>query len=203
MKQIYEALRSSPQWNETLFIITYDEHGGFYDHVPPTSGIPPPDDIPSHPDKFEFNRIGIRIPTLLISPWIEKGTLISGKPTGDAAPFDNSEWELSSISGTVVKLFNLKSHLTKRDAWAGHFDGFLKKRTTPRTDCPVTLPPVPSLTREEVEREASLPINPLQADIVKAYERIHGFDGSHLKKQGELSEWLLHHTRKILQNTQQ
>jgi phospholipase C len=38
---VYEALRASPQWEETLFLITYDEHGGFYDHVaPPDQGIP-------------------------------------------------------------------------------------------------------------------------------------------------------------------
>ncbi len=35
MKNVYEALRNGPLWNETLFIINYDEHGGFYDHVPP------------------------------------------------------------------------------------------------------------------------------------------------------------------------
>jgi phospholipase C len=44
-KDVYEALRASPAWEETLFVITYDEHGGFYDHViPPTQGIPPPGD---------------------------------------------------------------------------------------------------------------------------------------------------------------
>lgn len=44
-KDIYEALRSSPAWKDTLFVITYDEHGGFYDHVPPPSyGVPPPGD---------------------------------------------------------------------------------------------------------------------------------------------------------------
>eukprot|EP00759_Apiculatamorpha_spiralis_P043167 PhF_6_TR40750/c0_g1_i2/m.61367/K01114/plc; phospholipase C len=73
-KDIYEALRSSPQWNETLMVITYDEHGGFYDHVPPPMGVPPPNGHPSYPDKgFQFDRLGIRLPTLLISPWLPKG----------------------------------------------------------------------------------------------------------------------------------
>jgi phospholipase C len=41
IKKVYEALRASPQWEETLFLITYDEHGGFYDHVaPPDQGVP-------------------------------------------------------------------------------------------------------------------------------------------------------------------
>jgi len=72
MKEVYEALRASPQWNETLFIITYDEHGGFYDHYPPPMNVPNPDGINDTSLNFSFNRIGIRIPTILISPWLNK-----------------------------------------------------------------------------------------------------------------------------------
>lgn len=47
MKEVYESLRASPQWNQTLLIVTYDEHGGYWDHVPtPLAGVPSPDDIP-------------------------------------------------------------------------------------------------------------------------------------------------------------
>nr|XP_009599478.1 non-specific phospholipase C4-like [Nicotiana tomentosiformis] len=76
VKQVYEALRSSPQWNEILFIIIYDEHGGFFDHVPtPVTGVPSPDGINGlEPYKFQFNRLGVRVPAILISPWIERGT---------------------------------------------------------------------------------------------------------------------------------
>lgn len=73
-KDIYEALRASPAWNDTLYIITYDEHGGFYDHVPPPVNVPVPDDSTSYPDaNFKFNRLGVRIPTILISPWLAQG----------------------------------------------------------------------------------------------------------------------------------
>lgn len=51
MKDVYETLRNSPSWNSTLFIITYDEHGGFYDHVTPPQGVPAPDDSASFPDE--------------------------------------------------------------------------------------------------------------------------------------------------------
>lgn len=81
IKDIYESVRASPQWNETLLIITYDEHGGFYDHVtPPDVDIPAPNDGEvSYPGEgFQFNRLGLRIPTLLISPWIAKNTIVSG-----------------------------------------------------------------------------------------------------------------------------
>ena len=87
LKDIYEALRASPQWNETLLVITYDEHGGFFDHVPTPLNVPPPgDNESSYPDKgFLFDRLGIRIPTLLISPWIQKGVVVSS-PTPSQKP---------------------------------------------------------------------------------------------------------------------
>lgn len=76
VKEVYELLRASPQWNEMLFVITYDEHGGFYDHVPtPVDGVPSPDGIVGpEPYKFRFDRLGVRVPTILVSPWIERGT---------------------------------------------------------------------------------------------------------------------------------
>lgn len=76
VKEVYEALRSSPQWNEMLFIIMYDEHGGFYDHVPtPVTGVPSPDGIVGpEPYNFQFDRLGVRVPVIMISPWIERGT---------------------------------------------------------------------------------------------------------------------------------
>ncbi|XP_074292438.1 non-specific phospholipase C2 isoform X2 [Silene latifolia] len=77
IKEVYETLRASPQWNETLLLITYDEHGGFYDHVPtPLIGIPSPDGIVGpEPFLFNFDRLGVRVPTIAVSPWIEKGTV--------------------------------------------------------------------------------------------------------------------------------
>ncbi|RRT66506.1 hypothetical protein B296_00029282 [Ensete ventricosum] len=81
VKEVYETLRSSPQWNETLFIITYDEHGGFFDHVPtPVKGVPSPDGIVGpEPFFFTFDRLGVRVPTIMVSPWIEKGTVSNGR----------------------------------------------------------------------------------------------------------------------------
>lgn len=137
VKEVYEALRGSPQWNEILFLITYDEHGGFYDHVPtPVDGVPSPDGITGPaPYHFQFDRLGVRVPTILISPWIERGTVLHG-PSG---PSPSSQFEHSSIPATMKKIFNLPDFLTKRDAWAGTFEVVLNRKT-PRTDCPVTLP---------------------------------------------------------------
>ncbi|KAJ7960551.1 Non-specific phospholipase [Quillaja saponaria] len=155
VKEVYETLRASPQWNETLFMITYDEHGGFYDHVPtPVSGVPSPDGIVGpEPFSFKFDRLGVRIPTIAISPWIEKGTVVHG-PNG--LPFPTSEYEHSSIPATVKKFFNMSSFLTKRDEWAATFEGIVQKRAEPRTDCPEQLPTPVKIRKGDANETANL-----------------------------------------------
>ncbi|CAL5201995.1 unnamed protein product [Lathyrus oleraceus] len=155
VKEVYETLRGSPQWNETLFLITYDEHGGFYDHVAtPVRGVPSPDGIVGpEPFNFTFNRLGVRVPTIAISPWIEKGTVVHG-PNGSPTP--TSEYEHSSISATVKKIFNLPNFLTKRDQWAGTFEGIVKTRKQPRTDCPVELQAPVKLRKGEANEDKKL-----------------------------------------------
>ncbi|CAN1121141.1 Non-specific phospholipase C6 [Linum perenne] len=76
VKQVYESLRKSPQWNETMLVITYDEHGGFFDHVQtPFEGVPNPDgNTGPSPFFFNFDRLGVRVPTIMVSPWINKRT---------------------------------------------------------------------------------------------------------------------------------
>jgi phospholipase C len=64
---VYHALASGPQWDKTMLVIVYDEHGGFYDHVPPPAA---PDDNPR-----TFGRYGVRVPALVVSPWIEPGAV--------------------------------------------------------------------------------------------------------------------------------
>ncbi|XP_068310335.1 non-specific phospholipase C2 [Pyrus communis] len=156
VKEVYETLRASPRWNNTLMIITYDEHGGFYDHVPtPVRGVPSPDGIVGpEPFLFQFNRLGVRVPTIMVSPWIEKGTVIHG-PNGSPSP--TSEFEHSSIPATVKKIFNLTApFLTKRDEWAGTFEGIVRKRTEPRTDCPEQLPTPVAIRKGEPNEDAKL-----------------------------------------------
>ena len=63
---IYDALAASPQWERSLLVIVYDENGGFYDHVPPP---PAADDEPEM-----FGRYGVRVPAIIVSPWIEPRT---------------------------------------------------------------------------------------------------------------------------------
>jgi phospholipase C len=64
---VYHALAAGPLWEKTMLVIFYDEHGGFYDHVPPPAA---PDDRPRL-----FGRYGVRVPALVVSPWTEPGTV--------------------------------------------------------------------------------------------------------------------------------
>jgi phospholipase C len=73
--QVVTALFDSPQWRSTVLFVTYDEHGGYYDHVPPPRAIPP-DDVPprlGQPGEGTlpggFDRYGFRVPFTAISPW--------------------------------------------------------------------------------------------------------------------------------------
>ncbi|KAJ3354618.1 hypothetical protein HDU91_005754 [Kappamyces sp. JEL0680] len=140
LKELYETIRNSPQWESTLLLITYDEHGGYWDHVPPPLA-PNPDGITTY-DKnlgvtYEFNRLGVRVPTIAVSPWVGKGQVVH-KPNG---PYPDSEYSHASIPATLRSLFNLPTPpLTKREAWSGSFDDILLD--SPRQDTPTVLPAV-------------------------------------------------------------
>ena len=68
----YNALRSNPAlWESTLLVVVFDEHGGFYDHVSPPSAVPPSPAKPS--DEWAFDRLGVRVPAILVSPWVKRG----------------------------------------------------------------------------------------------------------------------------------
>ena len=75
---VYNGIRSSPDlWASSLLVVTFDEHGGFYDHVVPPVAVPPDDFSakidPDDPSKiFRFDRLGVRVPAVLVSPWIPR-----------------------------------------------------------------------------------------------------------------------------------
>ncbi|CAI9113026.1 OLC1v1013550C2 [Oldenlandia corymbosa var. corymbosa] len=171
VKEVYETLRASPQWNETLLIITYDEHGGFYDHVlTPYVNVPNPDGITGPaPYFFNFDRLGVRVPTVMVSPWIKKGTVIS-RPNG---PTPDSEFEHSSIPATIKKIFNLSSnYLTHRDSWAGTFEQVVGELTSPRTDCPEVLPDVAPLRSTGADENKGL--SQFQGELVQLAAVLNG-----------------------------
>jgi phospholipase C len=107
--RIYNYLITSKAWPHTLFIVTYDEHGGFYDHV-----APPPS--PAN-ELAPFDRYGVRVPALLISPWAARGVPFHG--TVDHTCIARTALELfaptqvTKLSPRVTASQSLLSHLTE------------------------------------------------------------------------------------------
>jgi phospholipase C len=85
---VIHSLVTGPQWPNTLLIITFDEHGGTYDHVPPRWGAKNPDRRKSA-NGFDFDLFGVRVPTILLSPWIASRTVFRA-PAASAVPFDHT-----------------------------------------------------------------------------------------------------------------
>ena len=124
--QVYNHIRSNADtWNSTLLVIVYDEHGGLFDHIaPPSINVPNPDGHNSSNPFFAFDRLGVRVPAVLVSPYIEAGTIITDV-------FDHS-----SLIATARKVFLgsgwENKFLTKRDQAANTFEAALT-RATPRS----------------------------------------------------------------------
>jgi phospholipase C len=124
--QVYNAVRSNPDtWNTTLLVIVYDEHGGLFDHIPPPAAVSP-DNINSAQPFFAFDRLGVRVPAVLVSPYIEAGTVIS-----------DTVFDHASLAATARKVFLgagwQDTFLTERDKAANTFESVLTLGS-PRTD---------------------------------------------------------------------
>jgi phospholipase C len=133
---VYQAIRSNKEvWESSILVITYSQHGGFYDHVVPPATVSPDGVVAQDPGQgvakippFYFTQLGVRVPAVIISPFIEPGTI------------DHTVYDHTSVIATARKLFLGKaaatSYLTERDRLANTFDHLLT-RPTPRTDNPI------------------------------------------------------------------
>lgn len=137
---IYESLRRNPGvFEKTLFLITYDENGGLFDHEPPPRRVPAPAPmrksrisptrrfvsffIERDVVRFNFRMLGARVPTIIVSPWIDAGTV------------DDQLYDHTSVVATLRRLFAPESApLTRRDASANTFQHLVHERSEPRTE---------------------------------------------------------------------
>lgn len=129
IKATYEAIRNSTLWPKSLLIITWDEHGGFYDHSVPPEAPAPGDTTPGSKYNqygFTFERYGPRVPAIIVSPLIQRNLI------------DHRLYDHASIPATLEALFGLQP-LTMRDAKANRLDGLVTLGTA-RTNAPETLP---------------------------------------------------------------
>lgn len=141
IKHLYDNVRNSSYWNETLIIINFDEHGGFADHVPPPVNIPIPEDNISfkglsdaHNVTYNFDRLGVRVPAFAISPWIAPNTLVHDQGTDYA---DNSAYTHTSFLHFLQNLWELEG-MNNRVQWAKTFEYIFQD--TPQTDALEALP---------------------------------------------------------------
>lgn len=129
IRRVYAAIRKNqPLWESTMLIILYDEHGGLYDHVPPPATVNP-DGKNNTLHNFNFDRLGVRVPAVIVSPYIQRRTIISSRETKNF--FDHT-----SIISTARKLFTsdyATNFLTERDKQADTLEICLNL-DKPRTD---------------------------------------------------------------------
>lgn len=157
--EIWQAVRQSPKWEQTVLIITFDEHGGTYDHVmPPWNAVCP--DEKSNPGQqgFSFNRFGVRVPTVIVSPWIQAGTVFR---SDTATPYDHT-----SILATLRDWLEIPADKmlgSKRIAIAPNLEQVLSLKHV-RKDTPNISPPSAKINKTST----SLPPNELQKTIVSA-----------------------------------
>ena len=169
---IYEAIRLSDSptgsnFQNTLLVITFDEHGGCYDHVPPPAAVPPDPAKPVGQFGFGFDRLGIRVPAVLVSAYIEAGTVI------------NTQFSHGSMIRTLSDKWQL-GHLTERDRTATNVsEAFNRSVPRARADWPVTVPrptPPPDIGHDR-------PLNALQRNVVELGNAVAG---DPIRKPGEV-----------------
>jgi phospholipase C len=183
---VYETLRAKPEiFERSILLVTYDEHGGLYDHVAPPSGVPNPGLLRSRMvwllkqvffrrgKHFDFTMLGPRVPAVVISPYVRAGTI------------STEVRDHASVPATVRTLFapNAKP-LTRRDAWARPFHTLLTL-STPRQDLPdlsaTPSPPSPGPSPAADAAAGTSPVPPdYYADFVKLSNRV----GKRLAKRG-------------------
>jgi len=134
--KVYDCIRINPKlWQSTVLLIVYDEHGGLYDHVAPPDcqkdGFKAPESATGVPGlTFEFDRLGIRVPAVLVSPYIARGTVVPGKGEANGRIFEHA-----SIPATVSKHFLGKDEGTVREQNAETFLDLLGDNLRPDNDC--------------------------------------------------------------------
>ncbi len=163
---IWQAVSTSPGWNNILLLITYDEHGGCYDHVmPPWNAAVP--DAASDPGKsgFSFNRFGVRVPMVMVSPYIQPGTVFrSDSPAG--TPYDHT-----SVLATLRDWLGIPANKMLRSARIAAAPNLAQVLTLA---APGPKPVIPPPGKAAVAPSLALPPNALQRSLISASARRFG-----------------------------
>ena len=139
---VYNAIRSNPQlWASTLLVVYFDEHGGFYDHVVPPPAVPPD----GKTDKYAFNQLGLRVPCLLISPWVGRRVEHTVFDHTSLLKYLIDKWGLDPLGNRTAAANSIAVALTETTARPD-------ADTVPFIRVPYSelIPPRPDLEREDV-----------------------------------------------------
>lgn len=113
---VYNAIRSNTElWNSTLLVITYDEHAGFYDRVEPPAAMPPDKHRYINKEKkleFSFDRLGLRVPAILVSPGINRGVVNTVFNHTSLLKFLADKWNLGPLGNQTINANALASEIT-------------------------------------------------------------------------------------------
>jgi phospholipase C len=154
---VYYTLRNGKNWASTLLIITYDEHGGCYDHVAPPGDAPPPGDGTIGEFGFDFTRFGVRVPAVLVSPLIAAGTVYRAA---------QGRIDHTSVLKTIHERWSTDP-LTQRDRAAASL-GDVLTLTTARHDDPLNGVAIPVSTGHHPNASSPSKIDRIQAARVAA-----------------------------------
>lgn len=115
---VYNSIRTNKAlWESTLLVIFFDEHGGFYDHVVPPAAVPPDD----HQEEYSFDQLGIRVPALLISPWVDRRVEHTLFDHTSVLRYLSDKWSLGPLGKRTERANSIAVAIT---------------RESPRTDTP-------------------------------------------------------------------
>ena len=157
LAMVYETLCLFPDvFNKTLLIVTYDEHGGVYDHVPPnsspfaTTAVSP---FTKAAKNFNYDRFGVRVPAFFVNPMIPANTIYrpAQPSSGPYYPCDHT-----TIIATLREQFDLGATLTPRDAAAPWLTGLISTNT-PRPIETLRLPAALKSWRDSQPKRAGRP----------------------------------------------
>jgi phospholipase C len=189
--RVYEALRANDDvWKKSVLLVLWDEHGGYADHVPPSAVTTPSAGTAG----FKFDWYGVRVPAVIISPFVEAGVV------------DHTQYDHTSIPATLKEIFALPTALTSRDGGAKTFTSVLS-RAEPREVALRRLPRTPEVAPiwdlvEHTEQSAvdfrdlnralgnqklsSTPLSDLQKSLIAhAEETLRQPRGMEIRTEGE------------------
>jgi phospholipase C len=169
-------LNNEDLWKSTLLLLVYDEHGGIYDHVEPPACTP--DEFQDAATGFKFDRLGVRVPAILISPWVPEGTVVSNQvfdhasiPATVTGHFIGAFTDRSPRETAAATFLDLLSLPAARNDYIGFASGNAAGRALGIDDARATkVLPIPGSSQQAVDPGRSL--SQLLIDQVNAFRKM-------------------------------